>query len=178
MVHHSIMINICYFVCLPWNWQALFYVRAQTGTLLYYKELYTGILICPATNICLQVVRGFSHGRWQAGAAGGQCGEGHRLPEAWTPGHADRPAAGDHTPEEALSWSVYCWPAPLHLSMCLLTTWLPVCLSVTLSYCFFLSVCPVVHLLLLSAELSCELDSRFPDRNTAGKILQLLADGG
>ncbi len=33
-------------------------------------------------------------------------------------------------------------------------------------------------LLLLAAELSCELDSRFPDRNTEGKTLQLLADVG
>lgn len=33
-------------------------------------------------------------------------------------------------------------------------------------------------LLLVAAELSCELDSRFPDRNTEGKTLQLLADEG
>lgn len=49
------------------------------------------------------------------------------------------------------------------------------CLSVTLSY-LFLSVPPPTPP--LAAELSCELDSRFPDRNTEGKTLQLLADKG
>lgn len=33
-------------------------------------------------------------------------------------------------------------------------------------------------LLLVAAELSCELDSRFPDRNTEGKTLQPADEGG
>lgn len=82
-----------------------------------------------------------SHGCREAGAAGGQCGQRYRLPEAGAPGHADRSAAGDHTPEEALPWSVYWWPAPhpplsLRVSLNHLTTRLSHCLIF-----FFLSVC-------------------------------------
>ncbi|TKS65350.1 Clustered mitochondria protein -like protein [Collichthys lucidus] len=74
-----------------------------------------------------QVVFGFSYGCREAGAAGGQCGQRHRLPEAGAPGHADWSAAGDHTPEEAF------------------------------------------------VMLSCELDSRFPDRNTEEEEAELAA---
>lgn len=51
---------------------------------------------------CNQVVRRFGDGRREVGAAGGQCGAGHRLPEARAPGDAERSTAGDHAPEEAL----------------------------------------------------------------------------
>lgn len=53
--------------------------------------------------LCNQVVRGFGDGRREVGAAGGQRGAGHCLPEARAPGDAERSAAGDHAPEEALS---------------------------------------------------------------------------
>lgn len=48
-----------------------------------------------------------------------------------------------------------------------------VCLCVTL---WFLPVSCVS--LALGAELSCELDSRFPDRSTEGKTSQLYGDAG
>lgn len=44
-----------------------------------------------------------------------------------------------------------------------------------LSVCHAVSSFPVC-LLLLSAELSCELDSSFPDRTTAGETSQIFAD--
>lgn len=58
----------------------------------------TLVILLPA-SVCR-----LSHGCREAGAAGGQCGQRHCLPKAGAPGHADRSAAGDHTPEEALSW--------------------------------------------------------------------------
>lgn len=88
----------------------------------------------PAINICAQVLQGFSHGCREARAAGGQCGERHHLPEAGAPGHVDWPAAGDHTPEEALSWSVYRWTA-LAIQLCASWSYIFLCAGL-LYYCF------------------------------------------
>lgn len=73
--------------------------------------------------------------------------------------HLKRRCHGQSTGDQLLSNSL---DMPLYMSLYLLT----------LSF-FCL---PSLLLLLLLTELSCELDSKFPDRNTSGKISPLLAD--
>lgn len=60
-------------------------------------------------------------------------------------------------------------PLSLHVSLNHLTTGLSHCLI----FFFCLCACCVSPLV---SELSCELDSRFPGRNTEGKTFQLFAD--
>ena len=74
----------------------------------------------------------------------------------------------------ACSWRSHTWRGAVMVSP-------PVTLSISFTMCLLKSssLClTLAHLLLLllSAELSCELDSRFPDRNTAGETLELWAD--